>query len=307
MNTINNIKKMIRTSLILLMTVLVPLGVCASTTLEKGIYTINNEVNHDNPVGVGMARSYTEQVSTVEVNNEGTFVTLGFNNTQFMGDFVIKNKGNTLNYEVSKHDATTNLKELRFKLPSVAETITVGLYVIPMDVTVEYQVSFNQNTLKLVQKIEEPVQQQQETVAPEPVAPVEKVEATVETPKMEKEETKAVSTTQIAEKKQEDTKVEVQDTTKDTTKDTGETSKEVDRVEISNEEVEEQDLQEIAEDSMEEAIADEVEVEQEEIEQEKIEEELIEEETKSNTMIYVVGTMIIVAIAVAVGIIIKKK
>lgn len=123
-------------------------------TLEKGIYTIQNETYHDNPVGAGMSRSYTEAQSTVEVTESGTYVHLGFNNTEFMGDFIIKVNGNKVVYEVAKHDGATQIKELKFQVGSLSDTITVGLHVIPMDTIVEYQVTFNESTLNLVKKVE---------------------------------------------------------------------------------------------------------------------------------------------------------
>lgn len=47
--------------------------------LGKGTYTIQNETYHDNPVGAGMSRSYTEAQSKVEVTESGTYIHLGFN------------------------------------------------------------------------------------------------------------------------------------------------------------------------------------------------------------------------------------
>ena len=121
-------------------------------TLEKGIYSITNSVSHDNPVGQGMARSYTEEISDVEVNDSGIFVTLGFNNTQYMGDFTISVGGSKVTYETTIH--ANNIKKLKFKVPSLSSSIKVGLHVIPMNTTVEYTVTLNEGSLKLIEKAE---------------------------------------------------------------------------------------------------------------------------------------------------------
>lgn len=121
-------------------------------TLDKGTYTISNTVSHDNPVGQGMARSYTEETSDVEVNDSGIFVTLGFNNTQYMGDFTISVGGSKVTYETTTH--ANNIKKLKFKVPSLGSSIKVGLYVTAMDTNVEYTVTLNESSLKLIKKAE---------------------------------------------------------------------------------------------------------------------------------------------------------
>lgn len=294
---INSIKTIIGKGILFFMVLMMPLGVYANTILEKGTYTISNEVSHDNPVGAGMARSYTEEVSVVEVNDKGIFVSLGFNNTQFMGDFVIKVNGSPLSYEVAKHDTTNNLKELKFKIPSLEEKITVGLYVIPMDVTVEYEVSFQESSLKLVKKVEESVQKQ-ETVVTEPTAPVQKTEPVVEIPKVEREETKAVTNTTPAQEKKEEQKP------KEETKKEEQSLQENIEVEDSELLQTEEVVKETIEESVEETAPDEI--EKEEIEEVIGEVEVITQE-KSNAMVYVVGGVILILAAVAVIIIKKNK
>lgn len=134
--------------------------------LEKGKYTISNNVIHDNPVGQGMARSYTESTSNLRVTSEGNFISIGFNNTHFMGNFSIKINGKDISYDTIAHDPQNNIKKLEFKLPSLSTKVTVGLYVIPMDTQVEYEVSFDESTLKLIEKAEEVVATPAPTIAP---------------------------------------------------------------------------------------------------------------------------------------------
>lgn len=147
-NTLRRLSAPILTILFAMLLTVVAWG----QTLDKGTYTISNSVSHDNPVGQGMARSYTEETSDVEVNDNGTFVTLGFNNTQYMGDFTITVGGSKVTYETTTQ--ANNIKKLKFKVPSLSSSIKVGLYVTPMDTTVEYTLTLNEGSLKLIKKAE---------------------------------------------------------------------------------------------------------------------------------------------------------
>ena len=122
----------------------------AQTSLENGTYTLTNNVAHDNPVGQGMARSYTEEQSDLVVNKDGLWLTLGFNNTQYMGEFKIKVNGSQASYEVVYN--SNNIKKLKFKVPSLDASIAVGMPVIPMNTAVEYTVTLNKGSLKLIEK-----------------------------------------------------------------------------------------------------------------------------------------------------------
>lgn len=122
----------------------------AQASLENGTYTLTNNVAHDNPVGQGMARSYTEEQSDLVVNKDGLWLTLGFNNTQYMGEFKIKVNGSQVSYEVVYN--SNNIKKLKFKVPSLDASIAVGMPVIPMNTEVEYTVTLNKGSLKLIEK-----------------------------------------------------------------------------------------------------------------------------------------------------------
>ena len=145
---IRNLSKITTTLIVSMLLIVIAWG----QTVDQGIYTITNNVMHDNPVGQGMARSYTEEQSDIEVNDSGIFLSLSFNNTQYMGELSISVDGSEVQYEtISKEN---NIKTLKFKINSVNSEIKVGLYVFPMDTNVEYTVTLNPNSLKLIQKTE---------------------------------------------------------------------------------------------------------------------------------------------------------
>lgn len=122
----------------------------AQTDLERGIYTLTNNVTHDNAVGQGMARSYTEEQSDLTVAQDGLWLTLGFNNTQYMGEFTIKVNGSSVGYDIVSN--SNNIKKLKFKIPNLDASIGVGMHVVPMNTDVEYKVTLNQGSLKLIEK-----------------------------------------------------------------------------------------------------------------------------------------------------------
>lgn len=137
----------------------------ASSKLENGTYTIKNQIYHDSQIGQGMARSYTEGESELNMSSDGLFATVGFNNTQFMGDFKVTINSKSVSYEMVVNDGTTNIKKIKFLIPSVDAKVTIGLYVIPMDTEVSYGLTFDKESLKLIEK--EAVKEIEESAQPE--------------------------------------------------------------------------------------------------------------------------------------------
>lgn len=126
--------------------------VYASSNLENGTYTIKNQIYHDSQIGQGMARSYTEEESELKMSSDGLFATVGFNNTQFMGDFKVTINSKFVSYELVSNDPATNIKKIQFPIPSVDTKVTIGLYVIPMSTEVSYELTFDKGSLKLIEK-----------------------------------------------------------------------------------------------------------------------------------------------------------
>ena len=141
----------------LLMVVVVGSGglggqIYASSKLENGTYTIKNQIHHDSQIGQGMARSYTEEESELKMSSDGLLATVGFNNTQFMGDFKVTINSKSVSYKLVSNDSATNIKKIQFPIPSVDTKVTIGLYVIPMSTEVSYELTFDKGSLKLIEK-----------------------------------------------------------------------------------------------------------------------------------------------------------
>lgn len=150
----NQVKQLL---MVLLMVVVVGGGglggqVYASSKLENGTYTIKNQIYHESQIGQGMARSYTEEESELKMSSDGLFATVGFNNTQFMGDFKVTINSKSVSYELVSNDPATNIKKIQFPIPSVDTKVTIGLYVIPMSTEVSYELTFDKGSLKLIEK-----------------------------------------------------------------------------------------------------------------------------------------------------------
>ncbi|MCG8482100.1 MAG: NEAT domain-containing protein [Clostridia bacterium] len=120
----------------------------ASEELENGTYTIQNQTHHENPVGVAMSSKYLERNTLIEKTDEGTFVTLEFNNTNYMGEFSVKVNGEEVSHEIVYHNEETNHKKIKFIMNDIDAELKIGMYVGPMDRDVAFGVSFDQETLK---------------------------------------------------------------------------------------------------------------------------------------------------------------
>lgn len=133
--------------------------------LENGTYTIQNQTHHENPVGVAMSSKYLERTTLIEKTDEGSFVTLEFNNTNYMGEFTVKVSGEEVSHEVVYHNEETNHKKIKFLMNDIDAELKIGMYVGPMDRDVVFGVSFDQATLKSTnEEVETKAGEEQQTV-----------------------------------------------------------------------------------------------------------------------------------------------
>ena len=194
----------------LLMVVVVGSGglggqIYASSKLENGTYTIKNQIHHDSQIGQGMARSYTEEESELKMSSDGLLATVGFNNTQFMGDFKVTINSKSVSYKLVSNDSATNIKKIQFPIPSVDTKVTIGLYVIPMSTEVSYELTFDKGSLKLIEK--EVVQEAEQPMQSE-VGQTEGNKTQVTKPESTQTESTKVETTKSETTKSETSKSE---------------------------------------------------------------------------------------------------
>ena len=112
------------------------------------VYTIENQVYHENATGMAMARKYLNTTSKVEDVNGKRYVTMTFTGVEYMNNHQIYVNGNKVEAEVV--ESTSSKIALRFAVESLSDSIKVGTYVIPMGRNIEFDVKLLEDTLTLV-------------------------------------------------------------------------------------------------------------------------------------------------------------
>ncbi len=112
------------------------------------VYTIENQVYHENAIGMTMARQYLNTTSKVEDVNGKRYVTMTFTGVEYMNNHQIYVNGNKVEAEVV--ESTSSKIALRFAVESLSDSIKVGTYVIPMGRNIEFDVKLLEDTLTLV-------------------------------------------------------------------------------------------------------------------------------------------------------------
>lgn len=112
------------------------------------VYTIKNEVYHENATGMTMARQYLNSTSKVEEVNGKYYVTMTFTGVEYMNNHQIYVNGSKIDAEIV--ESTSSKIALRFAVESLSDSIKVGTYVIPMGRTIDFDVKMLEDTLTLV-------------------------------------------------------------------------------------------------------------------------------------------------------------
>lgn len=112
------------------------------------VYTIENEVYHENATGMTMARQYLNSTSKVEEVNGKYYVTMTFTGVEYMNNHQIYVNGSKVDAEIV--ESTSSKIALRFAVESLSDSIKVGTYVIPMGRTIDFDVKMLEDTLTLV-------------------------------------------------------------------------------------------------------------------------------------------------------------
>ena len=123
-------------------------GEGSETIPETKVYTIENQVYHENATGMTMARQYLNSTSKVEDINGKRYVTMTFTGVEYMNNHQIYVNGNKVEAEVV--ESTSSKIALRFAVESLSDSIKVGTYVIPMGRNIEFDVKLLEDTLTLV-------------------------------------------------------------------------------------------------------------------------------------------------------------
>ena len=126
--------------------------VVGDTVVKGKLYTIQNNVVHNNETGRQMARKYLNQISKVEDIDGQLYLTLTFTGVDLMNNHKFYVNGSLVNHQVTSSSSTS--KSYRFKISSLKDDIKVSAYIIPMSRSVEFDVQLLESTYTFVKDIE---------------------------------------------------------------------------------------------------------------------------------------------------------
>lgn len=135
-------------------------GIVASAAelseLESGIYEISNDVYHEQEIGMNMARQYLDENMTLEKSDGKWYYTVKFSGTNYMNNHRICLNGEEIDVETLNENKDENTIEFKFETDSIIPNLSTKIYVDAMERDVEFDIIPKEDTLKLVQAIEEP-------------------------------------------------------------------------------------------------------------------------------------------------------
>ena len=126
--------------------------------LQSGIYEISNDVYHEQEIGMNMARTYVDENMTLEKSEGKLYYTVKFSGTNYMENHRISINDELVDTEVVSENSEENTIELKFETDSITPDLEAQIYVDAMGRDVEFGIIPKEETLNLVQAIEEVVE-----------------------------------------------------------------------------------------------------------------------------------------------------
>lgn len=123
--------------------------------LESGIYSIENDVYHEQEIGMTMSRSYLDSNMTVEVRKKSIVYTLGFITSEYMENYRMKLNDKEVTVEILEDSNNTENLKLKLEVDKINADMEALIYVGPMERDVEFGVIPKMETLKLIETIDE--------------------------------------------------------------------------------------------------------------------------------------------------------
>lgn len=128
--------------------------------LESGIYEISNDVYHEQEIGMNMARTYLDENMTLEKTEGKWYYTVKFSGTNYMENYRVYINDEEVDTEVVNENTEENTIELKFETDSITPDLSTKIYVDAMERDVEFDIIPKEETLNLVELIEEPVEEE---------------------------------------------------------------------------------------------------------------------------------------------------
>ncbi|MBN1043451.1 cell wall anchor protein [Clostridium botulinum] len=122
-----------------------------SNSYKKAIYKVNNEIITDSQIGYQAARSAVNKSSYYEIENDSAhYITLGFAQTDVMGNIRLTIDGSEINYDIVNEDKGKKTMEIRFKVPSLSNQVVVTSNITAMGRDISFGIKFLESTLELI-------------------------------------------------------------------------------------------------------------------------------------------------------------
>ena len=124
--------------------------------LQSGIYDIKNDVYHEQEIGMSMARQYLSEDMTLEKEDGKWYYIVSFSGTNYMNQHRILIDEKEVEFEVLEENEENHTIKLKFETTKLSPDLSTQIYVDAMGRDVEFDIIPKEDTLNLVQAIEEP-------------------------------------------------------------------------------------------------------------------------------------------------------
>lgn len=124
--------------------------------IESGIYEVQNDVYHENEIGMSMSRTYLDPTMKLEVKDDKVRYIIKFSGSDYMENYRILVDDKDVNAEIINEDEENHTIELAFETDTLEPNMKANIYVDAMGRDVEFDIVTKTDTLNLIEKIEEP-------------------------------------------------------------------------------------------------------------------------------------------------------
>lgn len=124
--------------------------------VESGIYEVQNDVYHENEIGMSMSRTYLDPTMKLEIRGGKVRYTIKFSGSDYMENYRILVDDKDINAEIVNEDEENHTIELAFETDTLEPNMKANIYVDAMGRDVEFDIITKIDTLNLIEKIEEP-------------------------------------------------------------------------------------------------------------------------------------------------------
>ena len=91
--------------------------------LESGVYTVQNDVQHESEVGMSMSRSYLDPTMKIKIKDGKAYYTIKFTGSNYMENHRISVNGKPVSLDVVSKDSANHTISFGFETNTINPTI----------------------------------------------------------------------------------------------------------------------------------------------------------------------------------------